>query len=377
MLHPLNPPDRQCEDDLFALIELQRKTLTYALNHNQFGFDTFRIFMGDDFFDWFEDGRNNGQRDQKKAFNNFHQNLIALTKFDAAKKQTILDDFDHDQNFYFHLDDHDFMFAFSPVISAAHENAKACLNSFYEFLSWGFPAILMPSGRVFYRQDIVQSYIDRNPILVKVCPCCDNSWPEPDRAHKTPYTLEHFFHKDEHPTICLHPYNLIPMCRVCNGRRGKKEMLSPKDDIDLSIDQIFHPLERPVRKHADLEFRSRRLEPEIMRFVNLPTRIDDWQIAINAYEDVYEIPSRWQANWREIESAASNAISYAIQGVGVPVSRIRFGQELDRIVETFMRDYGRYQYPAGRWLIWAKTNYFDALYSAHVESRGLNNTTST
>jgi hypothetical protein len=370
MLHPIKLTDRQCEDDLFALIGWQRKILQYAISHERFRDDTFRAFMGDDFFIWFEESRNNGVKDQKKAFNKFQQHLNALAKCEVTAKQTILNDFEHDQDFCFHLDDPDFVFAFSPEISPAHEEAKVCLNAFYEFLNWGFPPTLIPSDRTFYRQNIVQSYLEQNPILLKVCPCCDNSWPEPDQASKTPYTLEHFFHKKEHPSICLHPFNLIPMCRVCNRRRDDKDVLSPTGEFDLSMDQIFHPLERPVRNYVQLEFRSRRLEPELMNFVNLPTRIDDWQIAINAYEDIYEIPSRWQVSWLEIQTVANNAIYYALQALqraGVSVSRDQFGQELDKITETLMHDYGRYQYPAGRWLAWAKTNYLDALYAAHVE----------
>lgn len=374
MLHPLNPPDRQCEDDLFSLIEWQRKMIVYARDHTQFQLNTFRQFMGDDFANWFEASRTNGQQDQKKAFNNFQQNLNALAKCDLSQKQMVLNDFEHDQNFYFHLDDPIFMFAFSPQISTAHEKAKICLNSFYEFLTWGFPGCLMASHCDFYRQDIVQNYLDQNPILLSICPCCDNSWPEPSRANKTPYTLEHFFHKEEHPTICLHPYNLVPMCGVCNGRRGNKEMLSPTGNVDITINQIFHPLERPVCNYAQLEFRSRSLKPELMSFVNLPTRIDDWQSAIDAYEAVYEIPSRWRASWSEIENTASQAILHALQAsfrIGGPISRERFSQELELIERTLMQNYGRYQYPAGRWLAWAKANYMEKLYEAHVKSRHL------
>lgn len=373
MLHPLNPPDRQCEDDLFALIEWQRKMLTYARDHAQFQLNTLRQFMGDDFTDWFEDSRTNGQRDQKKAFNNFQQNLNALAQCALPQKQMVLNDFELDQNFYFQLNEPNFIFAFSPQISLAHEKAKVCLNAFYEFLTWSFPGALTVSHCDFHRQDIIQSYLDQNPILQSVCPCCDNSWPEPNRANRTPYTLEHFFHKEEHPSICLHPYNLIPMCSVCNGRRGNKEMLLPDEVTELTINQIFHPLERPVRNYAILEFRSQRLEPEIINFVNSPIRTDDWQPAIAAYEAVYEIPSRWKMNWSAVAQTANNAIYHALLGVQAPVSKIQFSQLLERIEAKLMQDYGRYQYPAGRWLAWAKTNYLDQLYGAHVESRGLQN----
>jgi len=373
MLHPLKPVDRQCEDDLFSLIEWQRKTLLYARDHGQFGSDTFRDFMGNAFADWFEESITNGQKNQKKAFNNFKQNLNALAKCTPEQKQTVLDDFEHDLEFYLHLDDPDFKFAFSPGISEAHEHAKICLNAFYEFLTWGFPDSLTQSGRVFHRQDIVQSYLDQNPILETVCPCCDNSWPEPTRRNGTSYTLEHFFHKEEHATICLHPYNLVPICTVCNNRRGNKEMLDPTETESLKINQIFHPIDRPAREYAQLEFRSRQMQPEMMYFANSPKRIDDWQTAIEAYRAIYDIPDRWQANWQQIQHTANSAIRFALQGLP-QVNEEQFEQELSRIVKVFMpdkggKDYGRYQYPAGRWLIWAKDNYFNELYEAHVVSR--------
>jgi len=377
MLHPLKPVDSQCEDDLLALIDWQRKTLAYACNYTRFRSDAFRAFMGDAFADWFEDSLANGHDKQQKAFNKFRQNLEGLVKCDPIQKQMVLDDFEHDLDFYLHLENPDFMFAFSPGISDAHEKAKVCLNAFYEFLTWEIPSTLTKSGRSFHRQDIVQSYLDQNPILSAVCPCCDNIWPEPTHENGTPYTVEHFFHKEEHPTICLHPYNLIPMCGACNGRRGNKEMLCPTGDEDVAISQVFHPIDRPVREYAQLEFRSRRLQPEMMYFANSPKRVDDWQTAIEAYKAIYDIPGRWQVNWNHVQHTANSAIRYALQGLrrmNPLVTLDQFEQELNAIVKTFMPDkgeidYGRYQYPAGRWLTWAKENYLNELYAAHVASR--------
>lgn len=369
MLHPLNPPDRQCEDDLFALIEWQHKVLLYALHHNSYSLSAFRASLGDSFADWFEDCRTNGQKDQQKAFNNFQQNLNALAKSDPITKQTILDDFDHDQQFYLCLNDPGFLFAFSPTISVAHDNAKVCLNAFYEFLTWGIPDDLLPSRRRFHRQDIVESFLAQNPFLKYICPCCDNSWPEPRKAGQTPYTLEHFFHKEEHSSICLHPYNLIPVCGVCNGRRGNKEMLSTVTGASLTIDSIFHPIERPAREYVQLEFRSQRLQPDIVYLMNSPSRIDDWQTAIDAYETIYEIPSRWKAAWTQIESIASSEIYRALSMATFPVSTSEFRQLLETIENDLATTYDRYRYPAGRWLAWAKQNHFDLLYNAHVMSR--------
>lgn len=372
MLHPLNPPDRQCEDDLFALIEWQRRVLHYALCHSSFSLTTFEASLGVDFVNWFENCRRNGRRDQQRAFNNFQQNLNDLAKSDPTTKQTILDDFNHDQQFYFCLNNPKFLFAFSPTISTAHDNAKVCLNAFYEFLTWGIPDVLLPSGRSFHRQDIVESYLAQNPFLKFVCPCCDNSWPEPRKAGQTSYTLEHFFHKEEHSSICLHPYNLIPMCSICNGRRGNKEMLSTATGASLTIDSIFHPIDRPARNYAQLEFRSQRLQPDIVYLMNSPARVDNWQTAIDSYETIYEIPSRWKTAWTEIESVASSAIHYALSAITSPVSASQFRQLLETIENDLAETHGRYKYPAGRWLAWAKQNHFDLLYDTQVRARELN-----
>jgi hypothetical protein len=379
MLHPLKPVDRQCEDDLLALVDWQRKTLTYACTHDQFRSNTFRTFMGDAFADWFEESRTNGHDKQEKAFNKFQQELTALVKCVPTQKQTVLDDFEHDLDFYFRLDDPDFMFAFSPDISEAHNKAQVCLNAFYEFLTWEIPGALTKSGHNFHRQDIVRSYLEQNPILLAVCPCCDNIWPEPTRTNNTSYTLEHFFHKEEHATICLHPYNLIPLCNACNSHRGNKEMLCPTGNADIAISQIFHPIERPAREYAQLEFRSRHLQPEKLFFVNSPKRIDDWQAAIEAYQAIYDIPGRWQTNWKQVQNTANSAIRYAVQGLqsgSGSITQEQFEHILNTIVKTFMpdkgeQDYGCYQYPAGRWLTWAKENYLCDLYKAHVVSRNV------
>ncbi|MEM7118486.1 MAG: hypothetical protein AAF614_39050 [Chloroflexota bacterium] len=364
MLHRLSPPAVQVEENLFALVGRQRQLLHFACSHTDYDEGAFRSELGDSFADWIQAGRHSCLLDDFKQ-------LISCATVD---KRLVLADFNHDQKFWEQSDSATFQFAFSPSKTAAHQHAKECLNAFYKSLN--SLARLLPVPQQFKRKNVVDGYIATNPFLARICPCCEGDWSEQVSRSQTPYTLEHFFHKGEHPTICLHPYNLIPMCDVCNSRRGNKEMLHSETGTYIGIDKIFHPLLRPAIECVELQYYSIDLnKPEKLKFVNLPTQLDDWSEAIEGYNFVYEIPKRWQERWNEIDGiiatqvrVALNAHYYSQQS---PISRIDFERILSGIILGLNKSAARYHYPAQRWLTWAKQYKLQDLYEAHVMERGL------
>lgn len=38
------------------------------------------------------------------------------------------------------------------------------------------------------------------------------------------YELDHFKNKDDHPYLCISPFNLVPICSVCNKIKSKKDL---------------------------------------------------------------------------------------------------------------------------------------------------------
>lgn len=361
MLHRLNPPTAQIEDDLLALVERQRQLLTFACNHDHFDESALRVTLGDQFTEWIL---------RHSDLRNFLTHLLSCAPADKAE---VLADFDHDQEYWAQLNDSTFQFSFSPNKSDAHQYAKECLNCFYTLINSS--ARLLSPPRQFKRADIIDGYIQENLFLKQICPCCDGNWPEKPGRNDTPYTLEHFFHKEEHPTICLHPYNLVPMCDVCNSRRGNKEVLESAPGIQVGVHKIFHPLFRPAKENVELQYYSPDLRPERLQFVNLPTQLGDWSEAITVYDRLYEIPQRWQERWDEIDSVISMQVRTALEAhkymQQTPPTLIDFERLLGGVINALNEHNGRYQYVAQRWLVWAKQYYLERLYEAHVTVRSL------
>lgn len=68
----------------------------------------------------------------------------------------------------------------------------------------------------YSRQNFLIAYRSANHGLV-VCPMCDNAAfltiSSKDHHHAD---IEHYFPKDIYPHLAIHPYNLIPVCKLCN-----------------------------------------------------------------------------------------------------------------------------------------------------------------
>lgn len=368
MLYPINPLETHYQNDLLGLAQWQRRMLVYLRSVAVFDMTTLRSNLGADFADWLNSSLLTTNKKQKRAFNRFKQAMEQYARRDGGEKQTVIDDFDHDQTFAANLNNSRFIFAFSPDLSQTHELAKTLLNAFYEFLTWEIPGVLLPSGANLHRQHLVENYIAQNPLLRSICPCCDNRWPEPQQSRGTSQTLEHFFHKEEHATICLHPSNLIPICYICNGRRDNKEALAPSATTTLTIDEIFYPLERAAIDYAELKLRGPLLhEPAQFIFENSAARTDDWSNAIAAYEDLYEIPSRWKARWTHIIPVATRAVQYALRSQATPIDARAFNQLVTDVIRDMEHDDTYYRYPARRWLMWARDTHPNALFADMVD----------
>jgi 5-methylcytosine-specific restriction endonuclease McrA len=66
----------------------------------------------------------------------------------------------------------------------------------------------------FNRQEFVDEFEDANP-EVRVCSMCDGYLGNAE--------VDHFYPKAAYPYLSCHPYNLVPVCKDCNGRDGKHD----------------------------------------------------------------------------------------------------------------------------------------------------------
>ena len=372
MLHLLNPPE--CGRELGFIIGLQRKTLKYSCAFTIYNDADYENFVGADFVAWLNARRHTGT-DQDKSVRKFFQDIPRLLRCDPALKHQTLVDFLHDQSFFRFLNDPTYQFCFSTTKTIAHEEATKILVYFFDFLGFaGFPANVMAhiTGGLngFCKNDVVEGFKITNPGIEYVCPSCDNAFTDSGSGNAEGYTLEHYFPKSRYPSICLHPYNLIPMCSKCNKVKGDNDPLAPTDRTNIPhpvpYAEIFHPIQRPVLSQAELTFSSVAMG-ETMNFVSRdPAR--QYLPSINAYELLYDIPPRWKVVWKRVDKRVNDSIKNALRiYLGGRQYNEQSFDEVLRYAIIDLRDHcgSEYlSYPACRWLEWARNNKFNELYAS-------------
>jgi len=372
MLHPLNPPCSRRE--LGFLIGLQRKTLEFSCTFKTYNDADYARFVGVDFVTWLN-SRRHTTLDQDKSVRKFFRDMPGLLRCDPALKNQVLSDFIHDQSFYRFFTDPTFHFLFAPSKSPAHAETTKILIYFYDFLGIaGYPAKVMShilgSVKGFCKNDVVEGFEATNPGIQYVCPCCDNAFTDSGNGNAKGYTLEHYFPKSLYPSICLHPYNLIPMCSKCNDVKGQNDPLSPKDHYNtlhtVSYADVFHPIYRPVRSIAELLFRSTS-GGEVMYFASKDS-LRPLNPSITAYELLYDIPPRWKTLWKRVDKRVDDEIKRALKSLarGQAIDPGLFDRVLQVAIEELENQCGSeyLSYPAFRWLSWARINKFTDLYSS-------------
>lgn len=372
MLHPINPPT--CIPELEALIGLQQKMLDFAVANSTYSEAAFRAAVGDEFVNWLLSFKSPGVK-TPKVINRFFQELHAYLHCPTPEKTQILQDFVTDQSYFQRISDGSFSFSLLPQKSDAHARAGECLGEFYEFLGMGFPAILVghPAGSLpFRKESVINGCKANNPNIEYVCPCCDNAFTDSATANEQGYTLEHYFPKSLYPSICLHPLNLVPMCSGCNARKKDIDPLNPSVTpiIRIAYEEVFHPVARPVRRHADLNFHARPSVPDEMMFMASnppPTYVN----SIVAYRILYQIPDRWEKAWLRVDWQVKNHIKRALGRIGTqPIDEKIFDAAIQEAITELDDELGQNHlcYPALKWLSWARTHKFQDLMQSFVPS---------
>lgn len=369
MLHPIKPPN--CIAELEKLISLQRKTLEFACTDALFRDADFEAAVGAEFVGWLNSLKHVGGKTSKTA-NRFIEEIRTFIKCSPAEKMQVLQDFLSDQEFYKRIEDPAFTFSLSPSKSDAHVKARDFLVEFYDFLGIGFPAILVgyaTTAPAFKKEDVINGYKTTNPDIEYICPCCDSAFTDSANANEQGYTLEHYFPRSLYPSICLHPLNLIPMCSGCNSRKENIDPLNPSrlPLIHVSYQEVFHPVARPVIRYTDMDFHSRSTVPDAMDFISLTPPL--YENSISAYKIMYQIPSRWETNWRRIDHQVGSYLRKAVKRLGVQTIDDRlFDDAIQEAITDLQSDIGQqhFCYPAMKWLNWARVNKFQELKQAFV-----------
>lgn len=234
------------------------------------------------------------------------------------------------------------------------------LQEFYSSLDKGLSARLFQGGLAYNRQDYFREFVDKNKGHY-VCAICDETSfrtithksDQPIHFHSD---IEHYFPQSIYPHLSCHPYNLIPICKYCNQAvHGDKDPLTNNDYSRRTLGDIF----LPYRQEALAQSGSLRIDldgdPPSLYLVG---RMDTAELhrKLQALNEVYDIPGRWQQKqdeigdhlWRRIRNFLADDVE--VTDVFDSVDQIQ--RKLNRLLAYTHEDLGRdpLSFPTLWWL---------------------------
>ncbi len=191
---------------------------------------------------------------------------------------------------------------FKPPQDSWQEKGADFLCQFYAELSkTKLPACLFsdPQAKDFRRQDFLKEFLTNNKLLY-VCPVCDETGSYTSSNSNIYTDIEHYFPQSRYPHFACHPYNLIPICHLCNSAiHGAKDPLEPdKNSSRLQLQDIVLP-------YRDLSLGTVTRLNVILDNAAQPATFDglvstvtgkNYQTQIDSFTWMYEIPKRWNAH---------------------------------------------------------------------------------
>lgn len=184
--------------------------------------------------------------------------LAAYMRKNPGEKERVLEAYKHDIDFYEHLNDENFTFAYFDLCEETQDKVKPLMEYCYDLLqSPGLP--LRPTSPTvkkrkpkITRQRLVDEFWKRNEDVLSVCACCDG--PSHRITLKKAYGhADHFFPRSKYPFLSIHPYNLVPICTICNSffKIDKDPLENHKHETLLDT---YHPYVRPAIDSIEVEF---------------------------------------------------------------------------------------------------------------------------
>lgn len=190
---------------------------------------------------------------QKPLYSHIHT-LTQYIEANPTERVAILEAFAHDIDFYDHLDDATFQFAYQKLRRATQNAVKPLMMSCYDLLEAGFPSngYSQWTHKHFNRQNVAMLFWEENKDILGVCPACDGESPRVFRM-RAYSDVDHFFPRSRYPFLSIHPYNLVPICTDCNGPAFKHSKDPIENHQRESLLDIFHPYGRPAIQSIDVQ----------------------------------------------------------------------------------------------------------------------------
>jgi hypothetical protein len=211
------------------------------------------------------------------------------------------------------------------------EKGVKFLRKFYDDLSKSkLPECLFSEldAKDYNRQTFLKDYLEKNNIL-QVCPICDESGSYTSSNGNIYTDIEHYLPQSLYPHFACHPYNLIPICHLCNSAiHGDEDPLQPDKNNPrnrLQLQNIILPyrgLSLGAVTRLDIKLDNTAQLAAFRKLISTDKQ-NDYKTQIETLDRIYKIPGRWNKH-HEID---------------------KVGETLFRRMRQFLR--GTYELPVG------------------------------
>jgi len=177
------------------------------------------------------------------------------------------------------------------------------MKYFYAIFGDTFPEYLFSDNTRYSRQDFVRSFGHANPDLF-LCSICDTVAYRTRDSQHTYTNVDHFFPQAQYPHLSIHPFNLVPICSLCNsGIKGQRDPLYGVTDIT----QLLLPYSNEpglseqayIKVQPQSDMSNRDKHPLNLVFQHTKTFHSD--TFIKNFDGLYRIEGRWNADIQQLE----------------------------------------------------------------------------
>jgi hypothetical protein len=212
------------------------------------------------------------------------------------------------------------------------------LNNFYDELKDKFPGYLFsePNATDYNRQDLLRDFVKDNNGLY-VCAVCDEIIYYTKIEDSIRTDIDHYLPRYLYPHFSCHPYNLVPICLLCNeAAKSIRDPLLKTNGERRHLNEIFLPYwDRPglgLETYVDIGFVKGENDEQrlkLKKLVPYPKNGDSIilqqkpasepdivasQKLIDALEEIYRIPHRWDQKADNVGETLFRRMRQFLQG---------------------------------------------------------------
>lgn len=135
-----------------------------------------------------------------------------------------------------------------------------------------------------------------------VCAACDEASFYSVISNSFRADIDHFLPKDLYPHLSCHPYNLVPICKLCNQSKSTKDPLKKSKRTRYSLQDICMPYRNHgIAKDTYMKEVIGASKYQLELLSRLPTGNINITDSINMILSIYEVPKRWAEKNEQIE----------------------------------------------------------------------------